>query len=418
MPARHQLVLLVVLVFTPAVHAADWPQFLGPDRNAQSAEQGLLRAWPAEGPKLLWSADLGPGFGSAAIVAGKVYVLDRADGAEAAKDILRCLDAATGKEDWNASYDAPGKVDYPGPRGTPTISGNLAYTVGPMGHFNCFNIEQRKIAWSRHLLTDYGGRLPGWGVSQSPLVYKETVIVAPQSKSVGLVAFKKETGAEAWKSPPIGNMAHVSPILTTIEGVDQIVIVASDSSISGIAAADGSLLWKFKGSWKNSIPIPVVTPIGDGRIFITGGYDCGSMMIKVARTDGKFAAGELWAVKQHGAILHPAIPFKDHLYINCTTKGVFDGLLCMDLDGKVKWKTDKNPNFEKGATLLADGLLFALDGNTGQLRLIDPNPDAYKELAIAKVLDAKGKTVWAAMSLSDGKLFVRDQKQLRCLAVK
>lgn len=142
------------------------------------------------------------------------------------------------------------------------------------------------------------------------------------------------------------------------------------------------------------------------------------MMIKVAKTGDAFAASEVFAVKEHGAILHPALLFKDHLYINCTTKNKYDGLLCMDLDGKVKWKTDKAPNFEKGNILLADGLIFALDGNTGALALVEPAPEAYKELARAKVLEAKGKTVWAPMSLSDGKLIVRDQKQIKCLAVK
>ena len=396
--------------------AADWPQFLGPDRNGISPEKGLARTWPEGGPKVLWTFDLGPGFGGPAIVGGKVYFLDRI--VDKDQDAIRCLDLATGKEDWSLTYDAPGKVDFTGPRGTPTVDGKRLFVVGPFGHFTCVDLATHKIAWTKNLLTDFTTKLPMWGVSQSPVLYKDWVIVAPQSRTVGLVAYKQDTGEEVWKSPSIGPMSYVSPALLQLGGVAQAVMITHDSTISGIAADDGKKLWSFKGSWKNNIPIPSVTAIGDGRLFVTGGYDCGSMMIKVEKQGDAFAATEVFAVKEYGSILHNALLYQNHLYLNCTTKTKTDGLVCLDLDGKLKWKTDKAPNFEKGCILLADGLILALDGNTGALALAEASPDSYKELARAKVLDGKGKTVWAPMALSDGKLIVRDQKQMKCLAVK
>src|SRR4030042_890039 len=144
------LIAVIVMVMSGSV-LADWPQYLGPDRNAISPEKGLLRSWPEAGPKVLWAISLGAGYGGAAVSDGKVYVLDR-DGNE--KDVLRCLDLTTGEEQWSYSYDAPGRVQHPGSRSTPAIDGNYVYTCGSFGDLYCFDKNTHKPVWNKNVWKD------------------------------------------------------------------------------------------------------------------------------------------------------------------------------------------------------------------------------------------------------------------------
>ena len=211
----------VVLACSFTSRAQDWPQFLGPQRNAVAQADGLARSWPAEGPPCLWSTPLAAGFGGPAVADGSVYVLDR-DGE--AKDIVRCFDLANGKEIWSWSYDAAGKYSYVGSRSTPTLDEEALYVVGPLGHVHRIDRTTQKPTWSKHLITDFGGKLPTWAISQSPLVVGDRVILAPQSPTAGVVAFEKVSGKAVWSSPPLGTMmSYCSPVLARLDEVDQVV---------------------------------------------------------------------------------------------------------------------------------------------------------------------------------------------------
>lgn len=391
----------------------DWPQFGGPDRNGISPETGMARAWPAEGPKELWKVSLGVGFGPPAIQGGKVYILDRQDDKQ---DVLRCLDLQTGKEEWTFAYDAPGNVQYNGSRTTPTVDDKYVFIVGPFGQFHCVDKATHQAVWKKDLIADFGGKRPEWGVAQSPLLIGEAVIVAPQSPTAGVVAYEKATGKLLWQSPAIGAMSYTSPLATKIDGVEQIVMLSKDK-VAGVDPNGGRLLWTYDG-WKCAITIPCPTPIGDGRFFVTGGYKAGSAMFKVTREGDAFAAATLWDSNKCHSHLHNAILYKDHLYANGS--GPYTpkiGMVCLSLDGKLMWDTGKTPGFEMGSLLMAaDGLIYAMDGAKGILRLIEASPDGYKQLAEAQIL--AGKEIWAPMALSDGKLVLRDQTQLKCLQVK
>jgi len=144
---------ITLFVFLPNVCAQDWPQLLGPDRNGISSQKGILRTWPAGGPELLWTSDVGPGFGGPVIKAGKVYLLDRDD---KTGDILRCFDFNTGKELWSYSYEAPGSVSYPGSRSVPTIDGNRIYSCGPYGDLYCIDVNTHKPIWNKNIIKDFG----------------------------------------------------------------------------------------------------------------------------------------------------------------------------------------------------------------------------------------------------------------------
>ncbi|MCK4294989.1 MAG: PQQ-binding-like beta-propeller repeat protein [Planctomycetes bacterium] len=432
-----RLVLMVPMVMMVSCGVrADWPQYLGPNRNANSPETGLLRSWPPNGPKVLWTFPLGAGYGAAAISQAKVYVLDRI-GNE--KDILRCIDLLSGEEQWSYAYAAPGRVSHGGSRSVPAIDDDYIYTCGSFGDIHCFNKRTHKVIWKKNVWKDFGGgRVPMWAISQNPLIYADSLILASQTEEAGVVAYDKATGNVKWASPALpGKVGYVSPAIINIEGEDQLVMITACSrsaapdgrsgrrrgpsdeyALGAVLAMDpktGKTLWAYEG-WQCRIPVPNVTEIGDGRLFITGGYEAGSAMIKIEKNDAKFGVTELYKTDDFGTHTHPPILYNGHLYAHCTTNTRRDGMVCMDLDGNVKWKTGRSPVFDKGSFILVDGLILSVDGVVGILNLIEPTPKGFRTLASAKLLDTK--ECWGPLALSDGKLVIRDQEQMKCVVVR
>jgi outer membrane protein assembly factor BamB len=422
MKARAGLIALLVTLSAAWALAADWPGYLGPRRDGTSTEKGLLRAWPKEGPKVLWTAGVGIGFGGPVVSGGKVYLLDRDD---AVGDKLRCLDLASGKELWSFAYEAPGKFDHPGSRTTPAVDGTSVYTFGPLGNLYRIDTTTHKPVWNKNVWKDFGGeQLPRWALTQNPLIYRDLVIVASQTSQAGVVAYDKLTGELKWKSPALpGAAGYVSPSIVKVGGDDHLVMVmaargfgrsASGGSVNGLDPLSGKVLWTYS-NWQCGIPVPHAVDAGEGRVLITGGYSAGAAMIKVQRAaDGTYGVTELFKNIDFGAHTQPPILYKDHFYVQYTINERSDGLVCMTMDGKVRWKTGDEPPFNKGGAVLADGLLLAVDGNT-KLYLIEPDPAGFKPLANAVLLEP-GEN-WAPIALVDGKLLIRDQKQLKCVQV-
>lgn len=395
--------------------AADWWQFQGPGRNGTSPETGLLRSWPEDGPKELWAFPLGEGYGGPAIRDGEVYILDRVNNE---RDVLRCLSFATGEELWAYAYDAPGKVGHSGSRNPPTVGETRVYSVGMMGHFLCIDRKTHQPVWRKHLLEDFGNSPPSWGISQSPVLYKNLVIVAPQDPEAFVVAYDRETGDMVWQAAGLSGAGYVSPVLVTLDGVEQIVMVSAGGQAAGISLENGGILWMYKG-WRCRIPIPYPVQLPDNRLFITGGYDAGSAMLRITRDGGGFRVEELFKTDDCGSQIHQPLFFEGHLYANSNSNSRNDGMICMTLDGELKWRTADTrglPRFERGNLLLADGMIISLDGKTGILHLVKPSPSGYRELAQAKIFDSN--RMWAPMALTDGKLLLRDQKQMKCLDLK
>lgn len=420
---RTLAVLLALCVTGPA--AADWPQMAGPTRDNISTETGLARTWPEGGPRVVWTAPVGIGFGSPSIRDGKVYLLDRIGETQ---DSLRCFDLETGEELWHYAYDAPGSVSHDGSRTAPTVTADRVYTVGLLGHFTCLDLNTHQPVWSKNIRADFGQEVPGWGVAQAPALYKDLVIVAPQAPDAFVAAFNKDTGDIVWKTRALGGLGYSTPVIATLCGVDQAVLVNAPSgedvgtgSVNGISLEDGTVLWSYH-NWKCKIPIPYATALPEDRLFITGGYKAGSAMIQLRRQDGKFSVWELFKTAECGSQIQQPLFYQGHLYVNSNSNEREDGMMCLTLDGKILWKTRDNSashfpaTFERGPLLLADGLIFNLDGKRGDLHLIEPSPEAYRELAKAHVLD--GKSLWAPMALSRGKLLVRSDEVLKCLDVK
>ncbi len=420
-------ITLLLLMCSHQINAQDWPKFLGPNGNSTSPQKGLLRSWPDDGPTVLWTTNVGRGFGGPVIHAGKVYMLDRDD---ATGDIMRCFDLNTGKELWNYSYSAPGSVSYPGSRSVPTIDGNRIYSSGPYGDLYCIDINTHKPIWNKNIMKDFGGtKPPVWAITQCPLVYGNLLIVSySKDPYAGLVAYNKMTGDIVWKTDAIGDETYASPSVAKIAGEDHIVMVFSSTNpimhkeitnksmgkIIGLKPQTGQILWEYN-DWVNMAQTSPALDAGEGRILAVGGNELGTVMIKVEKkADGNYTVNELFKHNEFGDHTKPALLHNGYFYGQFSTNTKRDGLCCMDMNGKVLWKTMRNPLFDKGSMILADGLILATDGRQ-TLYLIQPDPSGFKPLASAEILET-GQN-WSPLALANGRLLVRDQKKLLCVKI-
>jgi outer membrane protein assembly factor BamB len=394
-----------------------------------SAQKNILHSWPQQGPEVLWTVNVGIGFGGPVIKNGKVYLLDRDD---KVGDKIRCFDLSSGKELWNFGYEAPGSVMFPGSRSVPTIDGNLIYSCGPNGNLYCIDINTHKPIWNKNVWTDFGGgEIPRWAITQCPLVYGDLLIVASQAPKAGVVAYEKLTGKVRWKTPSLGEVGYVSPAIVKVGKESHVVMItasagrgesASGGKVVGIDPLTGKVLWEYT-NWQCSIPVPGPVDAGEGRILITGGYNAGAAMIKVEKkADGSYGVTELYKNADFGAHTQPPVLYNGYFYAQYTTNERKDGLVCMSIDGKVKWKTGRTPLFDKGGLILADGLLLSTDGSS-KLYLIEPDPSAFKPIATSDLLKPESgdkrssNQNWAPLALADGKLLIRDQSRLMCVKV-
>ena len=411
------------------IYAQDWPQYLGPNRNSASAEKGILRSWPEKGPEVLWAASIGIGYGGPVIKDGKIYLLDRDD---KVGDKLRCFNLSDGKELWNFAYGAPGSVMFPGSRSVPVIDGNRIYSCGPYGDLYCIDINTHKPIWNKNVWKDYGGgEIPRWAITQCPVVYGDLLIVASQAPQAGVVAYEKLTGKVKWATPSLGPVGYVSPEIVKVGKESHVVMItasagrgasASGGKVIGIDPLTGKVLWEYT-NWQCGIPVPGALDAGDGRVLITGGYQAGAAMLKIEKkADGKYNVKELYKNPDFGAHTQPPVLVNGNFYAQYTTNERKDGLVCMSMDGQIKWKTGRTPLFDKGGIILVDGMLLATDGSS-KLYLIQPDPSAFKPLASSDLLKAdSGDTRfptqnWAPLALSNGKLLIRDQSRLICVKV-
>ena len=432
---RLQFIAAIFLAGITTMYAQDWPQYLGPDRNSTSPQQNILRSWPESGPEVLWTVGVGIGYGGPVVQDGKIYLLDRDD---QAGDNLRCFDLNTGKELWNYAYDAPGSVMFPGSRSVPIVDGKHVYSCGPYGDLYCVDIDTHKPVWNKNVWTDFGGgEIPRWAISQCPLVYGDLLILASQAPEAGVVAYDKLTGELKWKTPSLGEVGYVSPDIVKIDGEDHVVMVTASSGgrgrpvtpgkIVGIDPGSGEVLWE-NNDWVCRIPIPSAVDAGENRILVLGGYDLGALMIKVEKeADGSYGTSVLIKTEEFGDQTKPPILHEGYFYAQFGTNNTRDGLSCMSMDGEIMWKTRRDPDFNKGSMILADGLILATDG-AKTLYLIEPDPSGFKPLASAELLAEAdtgddpgaarhGVQNWAPIALADGKLLIRDQSQLMCVKV-
>ena len=390
----------------------DWPQFRGPARDNISKETGLLKSWPKEGPPLAWKGTgIGDGHSSVAVAGGKIFTtgLD-GDGVYAF-----ALNEADGKPAWKTKFGGLGNNQESqggkGSRSTPTVDGDMVYVEGPVGEVYCLAAADGKEVWHTNLRTDYGGGVPQWGYSDSPVVEGDVVICVPGGRGGTVLGLDKRTGKEVWRSKGLSDGAHyVSPIVAEIGGVRQAIVMTA-AHLAGISPKDGKVLWVTERKGATAvIPTPVVK---DNYIFVTSGYGVGCDLFKVDAQGGKFSVSKVYAnknmVNHHGGV----ILLDGNLYGYSDGKG----WVCMDMmTGDIKWK--EKEALGKGTISYADGRFYLRDERKGTIVLIEADPTAFKEVGRFEQPDKSGKPYWPHLVIANGKLYVRDMDNLFCYDVK
>ena len=397
----------------PAAQGSDWTQFRGPDRNNISKETGLLRKWPAGGPKVLWSVPVAQGYAGAAIVGGRVY---HHDYDEAKSDwCVNCRSLADGKLIWQFREKREIRPNHAITRTVPAVDGRFVCSLDPKFTLHGLDAKTGKEIWRKSLVTEYKATIPSWYNGQCPLQEADRVIVATGGAAI-MAAFDKATGKELWHTPNPGQYmsTHSSVMPAVLGGVKQYIYGTRKGPL-GISAKDGKLLWEFPRKF-NVVVAPSVIAVDDERVFMTASYDAGSVMVRVRRTGDAFKAEPVFDLKNNewNSEVHTPIVYKGHLFaVGKKKRGLFT---CLDFNGKEVWTSEGKASFGLGSFMMADGMFFAMDGDSGKLRIIDASTTGYNELSSAQVLG--GQEVWGPMALSDGKLVLRDLSKMVCVNVR
>ncbi len=386
----------------------DWPQWRGPNRDDVSKETGLLKEWPEGGPKRVWMFEnAGHAYSGPAIVAGRLYTMGTRDNAE----ILLALDASTGQEFWATPLGSILENSWGvGPRSTPTVSGGQILALSGKGNLACVGAADGKIIWQKKLTT-LGGKVPGWGYTESVLVDGDRVVCTPGEAQGAVAALNKKTGEVLWRSADFTDGAQYSSIIPAkINGTDTYVQLTKQS-IVGLAAKDGKVLWKSSFPGVTAvIPTPIVR---DNFVYVAAGYGVGCKQIKINPDNTVETVYENKVMKNHhgGVIL-----VGEHLYGHADV-----GWTCQSFKtGEEVWN---HREFKKGAVAYADGMLYCLEEGSGKLALIEASPAGWKPHGKftldpqTKIRNPQGR-IWVHPVISNGKLYLRDQDLIYCYDVK
>jgi outer membrane protein assembly factor BamB len=399
--------LPVAAAFCLLVAAADWPQFLGPNRNAASAEAGLLQTWSKDGPPVVWQKDVGAGFSGPVVAGERLIVFHRLGNDE----VVGCMDAAKGDEIWKTSYRTEYRDDFgmdDGPRSTPLVARNRVFTLGAEGTLQCLDLENGRRLWLRSLKADYSMPKGFFGVATSPLLEGNTLLINVGGKDAGIVAFDQETGAEIWRSTNQG-ASYSSPVAANIGGT-RVAIFLTREGIVILDPGNGQVRYTKRFRSRMDASVNAASPVVAGDyILFSACYGTGALALRMNK--GEFS--EAW---QSGTCMsnHYNTSVHDNGYLYG-----FDGrqeegahLRCIELGtGKVQWTSDRTGC---GSIILAEGRLIVLDEH-GSLFLFRASPESYQELARADVLTAPCR---GPIALANGRLYGRDARKLVCWNLK
>lgn len=373
-------------------------------------EKGLLQDWPEGGPKKMWTVnDAGLGYSGVTVQAGSLYTM----GAFDKKEMLLAYNSSSGEKLWEVHVGellTNGWGD--GPRMSPTISNGKIYALGARGNLLCVLAKNGKQVWKKSLVDDLGGKVPGWGYTESVLVDQGKVICTPGGKDGAIAALDADSGRTIWRTKSFTDGAQYSSPISIIHlGKKQYVQLVM-KNIVGIDPGNGSVLWKSK--WPGKVAV-IPTPIfSNGHVYVTSGYGVGCKLVKLGDNYPTNVYENKVMKNHHGGV----IKVGEHLY------GYSDGVgwACQDFKtGKLIWNEKKA--LGKGAIAYADNRLYCQGEGDGRLILIDASPTGWKthgEFTISpqtKKRNPKGR-IWTHPVICDGKLYLRDQEYILCYDIK
>lgn len=431
--------LLVTILTTSFVSAADWPQWMGPDRDDVWNETGLIETFPENGLTYRWRKPISGGFAGPAVAAGKVYVFDyeRLAGDDKpspsvrnelkGKERLFCLDAKTGNELWKHEYECNYTISYPaGPRCTPTVENGKVYTLGAMGDLICLDAATGEVIWSKNLPQTYDAPVPIWGYAGHPLVYKNLLICLAGGKNSAVVAFDKRTGQEIWKALDTTDIGYSPPTLIEAGGVTQLLIFHG-KSLNSLNPDTGSPYWSEPLA--TAFSMAIMAPRKGGDFLFAGGHNGKSLGLKLASDKPEVSIA--WrGSRTIGLAPVSGTPFVENgIAYGIDGNGLFRAVR-IDT-GERLWSTSKPVNGRdsevrgpnEGATFVTkNGDRFFIFGENGDLVIARLSPEKYDEISRTKLLDPVGvglgrNVVWSHPAYAEQCVFARNDKEIVCVSL-
>ena len=381
---------------------AYWTDFRGPKRDGRYDEKQILTDWPSAGLPLLWKQPIGGGYASFVIAGGRAFTIEQ----RRQQEVVAAYDVETGREVWTNAWNAEFTefMGGDGPRATPTWHEGRVYALGALGELRCLDATSGSRIWSRNILTENQSQNLQWGMSASPLVVDEKVIVLPGGAGRSVAAYHKRTGEAIWKALD-DKQAYTSPMLVTLAGRRQILVVSARRAM-GLSVEDGSLLWAYP--WVTEYDINATQPIvvSDNRIFLSAGYGHGAAVVELARTENGFRARTIWKNKSMKNKFNSSVLYEGHIY------GLDERILtCVSAEtGQRAWKGGR---YGYGQLLLANGHLIVLS-EQGDVALVKATPERHVELARFSAIS--GKT-WNNPAMDGGRLLVRNATEMACFRI-
>ncbi len=400
-----------------------WTNFRGAEfDNINKESIKLIDKWGNGGPKIMWKVDLGEGHSAPVIYNGKVYMLDYEETKKS--DALRCFSLETGKELWKRSYKVHVKRNHGMSRTTPAISGKYIVTIGPRGHVMCTNPQNGDLLWGLDMVKQYQSVIPFWYTGQCPLIDADTAILAPGGKAI-LIGVDCATGKVIWETPNPDKwqMSHSSIMPIEIAG-KKMYVYAAVGGICGISAEGndrGQVLWKTS-EFAPSVVAPSPLGLGYDKILITAGYGAGSAVLQVKNESGAFSVK---LIKKYKPLDGIASEQQTPLLLNGYVIAILpkdagssrNQFVCSKSDNcdKILWTSGKNDRFGLGPYIIADGKFFILNDD-GTLNIAKASTQKFILLDKARIIE--GQDAWGPIAIADGRLIMRDSKQMVCLDLR
>jgi len=421
-----RLCVAAVFFSASAALAADWPQWRGTNRDGISKDTGLLKSWPKDGPKLLWTFDkAGIGYGSPAIVGDKLFLLGADDPDKGEKEFALCINAKTSAEIWRHPLaNSPGGYSNgwgAGPRSSPTVDGDRIYVLGARGDLECLKMSDGSKVWGLNLVKDLGGNIPAWGYAESVLIDGDHLLCTPGGKKGTIACLKKKTGEVVWRSTGVTDEAQYSSIVISSAGAKQYVTLNKSGTIS-VRASDGDFLWRSKAGANGTAVAPTAI-IDDKYVFSTSGYGsgCGLLELSAGPDDGvkmKEVYLNKAMVNLHGGVIRVG-----QFIYGYSDSGNW---LCLDylkLDNDTQTPTWKSNKLDKGSLTYADGHFYLYGQNKGTCALIEANPKAWVEKGRFEIskksqFPRRSGEIWTHPVVANGRLYLRDHEVLASYEIK